>query len=284
MRRHLVDRPTEVQALRDFVRRTYGPRLAALGTTPRADDSDDDRQLRQRLVSALAGLGRDPALRGELATRGRQALGLSVDGRAGDGRWHADAVPIDQRALALRITMEDGDAEVFDALLGFVRTSKDPEQRSDLLAAAGAATQPALRARARELALAGDTVRRNEVWSLLAGSWRDAAQHVDLTPALRNAARSWLDTHFDALASRVAPYGASLVMVYADGLCSTADADAMAKRFATRMRTIEGGSRALAQTVEQVRLCGALRARQRSAEVGGPGATRAGASTRAIGG
>jgi alanyl aminopeptidase len=66
-----------------------------------------------------------------------------------------------------------------------------------------------------------------------------------------------VDAHFKDLEARLAPAGAELVGMYADGMCGTADADALQATFAPRMVDIEGGPRELQQTVESIHLCAA---------------------------
>lgn len=256
---------SERQALREFVRRLYAPRLAKLGTEARASDVDEDRLLRGELLETLAGLGRDPALRAALATQGRRVIGVqgTEPGSAGDGQLHANAVGADQRRLALRLAMEEGDTAVFEALLAHATASLDPSLRGDLLGAAGAARQPELRARARALALAPDGVRRNEIPQLLGG--RQTGAEPD--PAQAQAQRDWLDQHFDALAARVAPAGSRFVWAYAEGLCSAEAADTLQAKFADRLKAMEGGPRTLAQASEGVRLCAALKSRVAAAPV-----------------
>ena len=80
-------------------------------------------------------------------------------------------------------------------------------------------------------------------------------------PATRRAARDWIDVHFDAVAARLAPFGAGMANAYALGLCGRTDADALEARFAERLRNLQGGPRTLAQATERVRLCAALQAR-----------------------
>ncbi len=258
---HAASTPQQQQALRAFVVRLYAPRLAQVGSVARAADSDNDRLLRSELLTALAGLGREPAVRSALAAQGRRALGLQAadpaSTAAGDGQLHPEAVAADQRRLALRMAVEDGDAAVFDAVLAHALASQDPVWRGDLLAAAGSAVQPERRARARALALAPDALRRNEIQLVLAGRRRGAEPDSAAGPALRD----FIATNFDALVARVKPGGAGFVATYSEGLCSAAEADAVQALFAERLKPLEGGPRALAQAVERVRLCGALKTR-----------------------
>jgi len=48
-------------------------------------------------------------------------------------------------------------------------------------------------------------------------------------------------------------------------MCSVAEAEAIAPKFGERMAKIEGGPRAMAQTVESVKLCASLKVRQEQA-------------------
>jgi alanyl aminopeptidase len=271
IREHLVATPEQLEALRAFVRRVYGPRLAELGPTPRADDTDDRRRLRNELLSALASLGHDEAVRAGLASAGRQVLGLAVtpSAPAGDRQLHPDAVAPDLRGLALLVAMREGGRETFDVLVAHLRSAEDTELREDLLTAISAAPEPDLRARARALALDPALVRRNEVGIVLGGGWRRTAWQADDDPALRAAGRDWVVGHFDELASRMSPYGRYLVNGYARGLCTVRDAERLSPLFAARVHDLDAGPRALAQSIEGVRLCAALADRQRTSASAG---------------
>jgi alanyl aminopeptidase len=123
-----------------------------------------------------------------------------------------------------------------------------------------------LQARARALALAPDGVRRNEIW-LLVG---DRPTGAEPDPAATQAHREWLDANFSALTARVAPGGAFFVFGYIDGMCSAAEADTVQAKFNDRLKAMEGGPRALAQAVEVVRLCGALKTRLQASALAVP--------------
>jgi alanyl aminopeptidase len=276
IREHLVAAPEPLEALRAFVRRVYGPRLAALGSEPRADDTDDQRRLRNELLSALASLGHDPAVRAGLASAGRRVLGLPAtpSAAAGDRQLHLDAVAPDLRGLALLVAMREGGRDTFDALVAHLRGAEDTELREDLLTAISAAPEAGLRARARALALDAELLRRNEIGVVLGGGWRRTAWQADDDPALRAAGRDWVASHFDELASRMSPYGRYLVNGYARGLCTPRDAERLQPLFGARVADLDAGPRALAQAIEGVRLCAALAERQRaSASAGLAGAT-----------
>ncbi len=252
----LAKNETEKQVLRDHLAKIYGPRLAALGHAPMEADSDDDRLTRNALLSVLAGTAKQPQLRAEFAAKGRAVLGLG-----GDGALHLEAVPADQRGLALELAMKEGGSEVFDALFKHLAVTKDPQLRGQLLNALSSAADPVLIARMHELALKPGQLRRNEL-RYAAGAGDDE------TESGRQAKREWLDANFAAVQAQLAPGGASLVYGYTGGMCSEAEAATVEPKFAERLRNLEGGPRTLAQAVEAIRLCAALKGKQAAVGVG----------------
>ncbi|MFT3805902.1 M1 family aminopeptidase [Arenimonas sp.] len=255
---------TQKQALRAHLARIYGPRLAALGTSPRPGDSDDDRLMRNSLVNLMAETAKEPKLRAELAAKGRAVLGLG-----GDKALHLDAVAPDQRALALRMAMQEGGAEVFDAMTAHLASTQDPQLRGQLLGAMSDAKDPALVERMHEMALKPGKLRRNEL--------RFATGAGDTeTDAGRKARREWLDANFEAIQAQLAPGGATLVYGYTSGMCSDSEAATVEPKFAERLRNLEGGPRTLAQSIEGIKLCAALKEKQRAAGLGRFGNAAAG--------
>src|SRR5690606_11496547 len=118
-----------------------------------------------------------------------------------------------------------------------------------LLSAMGSTEDPALNARMRALVFEEGLLRRNEIFQADGGQMG----HSSTRPALRE----WIDAHFEGLQAKLAPAGAAVVMGYAAGMCSDAEADALEAKFARRMADVEGGPRALAQEVESIRMCAA---------------------------
>ncbi|MEO6409792.1 MAG: M1 family aminopeptidase [Burkholderiaceae bacterium] len=256
---HLDPTPAQEASLRGLLRRLYAPRLAALGSVPRPGETETDALFRLRLMHVLARAGRDPELRATLALQGRRMLGLPIaaDAAPGDGRLHLDAAAAEVRGLALVVALQqDGAADVFEALMTQLAASTDANLRGDLLAALNAAREPPQQARLRALVLVPDALRRNEIPLLL-------RREKDGDRAARPAIREWIVEHFDSVAARVAPFAVRVVRAYADDMCSEPEADALQERFGSRVAALDGGPRALAQTIEEVRLCAALRERQR---------------------
>jgi alanyl aminopeptidase len=161
----------------------------------------------------------------------------------------------DLRGSALAVAVGEGGKPAFDAAERAFRASQDAVLRSQLLSAMGDTSDPGLDARVRALVFEPGLLRRNEIFPAIGGAAR--------RPATRPALRAWIDAHFDQVQARLAPAGAALVGLYAEGMCSAAEADALQATFAERMAAVEGGPRELQQTQEAIRLCAAQREARR---------------------
>jgi len=246
MRDYLLEDATKRTTFLASVSDIYRPRLQTLGLSVRDGESDDDRLLRGRLVGFFADTLRDEAVRIEMNTRGRAVLGLGTD-----GSLNTQAVARDLRATALAVAVQEGGKPAFDAAEKHLRASKDAVLRGELLEALGASHDAQLAQRARALVFEQGLLRRNEIRAL---ADRQADEQV-----LRPALREWLDEHFADLEAKLAPAGAVLVSLYATGMCSSEEASALERKFAERIRTIEGGPLELRQTSEGIRLCAAAK-------------------------
>ena len=244
---HLLGTDAARDAFHARIADIYRPRLQQLGLAPKAGEPDDDRLLRAALVGFFVDTLKDKTVRDALGKQGRAVLGLD-----GDGKLHLDAVPQDLRGTALDVAVQEGGKAAFDVAERQFRASEDAVLRGQLLGALGSATDPALSDRARALVFEPGLLRRNEI-AIVAGRQAD-------DPALRPIVRGWVDTHFDELEKRLAPAGARLVGLYADGMCSDAEAAQLQDKFAARMRDVEGGPLELKQTAESIHLCAAQKA------------------------
>ncbi len=236
-----------------IVRRLYGARGRALGWTPRAGEDGEVRLLRAEVWSALARLGRDPQARRDVARGGRAYLGVG-----GDGALHPEAVAADLAELAVAVAVDDGDDAVFEAAQRHVFASEDPEVRSRLLAALGAATDSTRAARAREVALDP---------RLAATEVRLVLREQIAAPETRDAAWDWLEARFDAFAGRVPEWTLGRLAGYGRNFCDAARGARVQAFFGPRVERLPGGPQSLATTLEEIGLCAARRDAQ-GAEAG----------------
>ncbi len=256
MKEYLASNEAEKQTVAAYARRIYEPRLRTLGLEAKPGESDDTRILRRAVIGFLYHTGESPELTRELVSRGRAVIGLKADGSAGSGTVNPEGTSRDLRALSIEAAARSGDKATFDLLEKHLRATQDAALRNELLYALGSVTEPVLAERARALVLEKGLLRRNEIAPLLQSQMDDEAG--------RPAMRQWVDTHFSTLEASLAPAGAGLVSLYAAGMCSQADADALHGRFAERMKNIEGGPRALKQSAEYIGLCANLRSAQQA--------------------
>ncbi|WP_189644657.1 M1 family metallopeptidase [Luteimonas gilva] len=222
----------------------YRPRLQALGMSPKPGEEDDDRLMRSNLIAYLADSLKDKGVRDMLAKQGRAVLGIG-----GSGKLDPDAAPRDVRGWALAMAVEDGDKSVFDVAEKHFRATQDAELRGQLLRALGSTHDPKQAEHARAMVLEKGLLRRNEIPNILGGQTDD--------DTIRPQMRAWLDQNFSELEARLAPAGARLLGLYAERMCSDAEATELQDKLAKRMETVEGGPRALKQEVEGIRLCAA---------------------------
>jgi aminopeptidase N len=237
-----------------FARRLYAPTLARLGWTPHAGEDGETRLLRARVLGFLADVGQDPAVRREAAARGRKLVG-----KIGDGVLDTDAVAGELVDVVLAVAVQDGDAAFFAGVLRELAASTDTLTRARLVTALGATHDPALAARARDLAL-DPALHLDEIERPL---WRQTAD-----VETRSATWDWLRAHFDALEERLSRRRVGDTPWMAGGFCDESRAREVDAFFAPRIRDLAGGPRNLAATLESIRLCAArVEAQKESARV-----------------
>ena len=232
------------QAMAAYIARwqhAFGERARALGWQPQPGENDDARLLRPLLVRALADQGADTALRSQART-------LVND-------WLADKSTLDaaSRRALLSVAAIDGDEALFNALLSAARRSTDRRLRRDLFLALGHFRQPLLAQRARELVLDPSLEFRDAGPPVLQA-------HNEQLALREGLLRFVLARHAD-IAKRMGRDEPAHLPAWLNQSCSDDDAQRIARTFTSVAARYQGGRRALAQTLEQVRICAAWRAR-----------------------
>ncbi len=224
----------------------FAPRMAALGLERRPNDTDVTTELRARLVDVLAVVSREPDLRRQLNHLGRLALGLDSGGAVDLTRLNPDL-----RGAILKVTVQDSGEPAFKAILGELANTHQTRQRYEMLAALGATHDPKLGEQARNYGLT-PAVAVGEI-PFLYGS--HVAEREN-----RDAFWQWLESNFATLAARLPDqYQSILIRLASTKRCSKAEAEELRAWFAPRIKTIIGGERTLAQSLESIDQCTALR-------------------------
>jgi alanyl aminopeptidase len=231
-----------------YTARLYGPVFAKLGWTSAASDDDERRALRGAVLSYLALTGRDAAVRKEANKRGLAYIGFGKD-----SALHPEAVDPNLAASVLAVLGEDADKATWEAMKTLFSASVEEVVRARLLYGLALARDPALSAAARELVLDPQT-RESEMLRPLVVQLED--------PGTREAAWAWVLAHYDALIARLPARRGSALITLGRAFCDEKHADEVAAYFGPKIASLEGGPRALASTVEEVRLCAARKKTQ----------------------
>ncbi|MFM2152848.1 MAG: hypothetical protein RL199_1283 [Pseudomonadota bacterium] len=157
--------------------------------------------------------------------------------------------------LALGAAVRAGGVEAVRTVAASLGRATDPDQRRRLLRALGQAEGEAAEV-ARE-ALLTDAVRGNELASSLGAMFDRASE--------RPAAWRWLQKRFEAVVAKVPEEHVGELPRFGSDFCSSDDAQALQAFFEPRAGSLVGAPRSLAQAVEHVRLCVALRAHHQEA-------------------
>jgi aminopeptidase N len=229
-----------------YVEQLYEPRLDRLGYRHRAGESDSASRLRQRLASMLGFDVRDVKVAKKLDAIGRVVLGLD----AGDG-VDLSRVDPDLRGFALKAAVQQSGKPAFEAVLAELSRTRATQERYELVAALGAAHDPALAARARDLGLTPQ---------IAVGEFARLYFSEVGEPENRDAFWDWFQAHADALRARLPDfYQRILPRLPAVGRCDRHAADELEQWFAPRIDSMIGGRRATAQAIEGITQCTALR-------------------------
>ena len=187
--------------------------------------------------------------------------GLAAEATRLAGLWIEDWKALDPNITqaVLSTAAKHGDRALFDRFLSAAKATRDRRQRGHLLSALGSFRDPSLARAGMELLLKGEFDLR-EALSLLYGP----ARH----PATRALPFQFVKANFDQLI-KLSPtegtFNAGADFPFTgSSFCderSRADVEAF---FATRIGSLVGGPRNLAQTLESIKLCEALVEAQQS--------------------
>ncbi len=224
-----------------FLRQVFEERARRLSWQPKPGEDDDTHLLRATIVPFMARQGEDT----ELAAEARRLAEL----------WLEDRKAIDSNLVSgvLQTAAAAGDRVLFDKYLAAVKTTTDRRQREQLLGALGSFHDPSLAQAGMDLLLTGAFDPREAMALLFAPL---------SYPATRALPFEFVKANYDELLKKIPREGAfdaaASLPFTGRAFCderSRADVEGF---FASRISTITGGARNLAQTIESIRLCEAL--------------------------
>ncbi len=237
VREHLVPEDLRPHYAR-FISKVYGARARALGFTAKPGETDETGLLRHLLVPFVAREGDEPQLRAEAK---RLALAWLGDRKA---------IPAELAGDVLAVAARFGDAELFDKYMAAARAAKERRDRIRLLGALGDFRDPALVRRALDLYLGNEFDPRE------ADTPFYAAAHAINSPDL---VWTFFKEHYDAILAKMPREIVGTAPSVGGGFCDPAHRKDLADFFQDRVGKLPGGPRTLAQTLETMDLCIALR-------------------------
>jgi alanyl aminopeptidase len=233
-------RPDVEAAFATLVRDALGARGRELGLMPRAGESEDDQLLRPAVIGILAELGEDPGIQTEasrLATRWLDAPGK---------------VPLPAAQLALPIAAHHGDAALHARLVSALALLQAPSERVLALSALGSFRDTGLLKNSLALYFRPD---------LQASDFFPIAGPASGRAATRAEVLRFVESHFKELSAKLGDELTARLPGVGSGACSEDGRDRLRAMFEDRDRLRPGSQRTLAQAIESIETCAAVRAR-----------------------
>jgi cytosol alanyl aminopeptidase len=226
---------------RRFVSDVFGARARALGWAGKPGEDEDTQLLRGSLVPFVANEGDEPALVAD-ATRLAKA-------------WIKDRAAVDPLMASeiLDVAARHGGMDLFQELRSEAKKASDRRERVRILAAMGRFRDPSVVPVALGVTLSDDFDARESSTIL-----REVAMDRDT----RGLAWTFLQANFDRLAARLPRESPARFPMLASGFSDPGKRAEVEAFFKDKAPKYMGGTRYLAQALEQIQLRGALKAAQ----------------------
>jgi alanyl aminopeptidase len=223
---------------RKVIGANFGGRARKLGWQPRPDESDETRLLRPGLAALVAEEGEDAA--------------LQADARRLAEKWLGDrkAITPEMVGTVLGAAARGGDRSLWDKLYAAAKVEKDRRDRTQMLQAMGGFSAKELVQKNFQIALSNEFDPRESL-ILVYGAAGDRRT--------RQAAYEFVKQHNDTLVARLPrAFGVSLAGI-GGSFCDREHRADLEAFFKQRAAKAPGGPRELAQILERMDLCIAMR-------------------------
>lgn len=241
IRQHLVPDNLRPNYAR-FVEKVYGARARELGWTPKPGESEEVRLLRPDLVGLVANEGEDQP--------------LILEAQALAGKWLADrgAIVPEMAEVVLETAARHSGRDLYDRLAGELKKTADPRQREQIVGAMGAFRDPAIVKENFNLLLTGGIDLR-EAFPLITEPLEDA--RTEAVPF--QTVRADYDRLLKILPQGILSGAAARLPMVGGHFCTVERRNELEGFFKERSAKATGGPRILAQTLERVDQCIAVR-------------------------
>ncbi len=233
--RQVAATPNERDGLSAWLRATFSPQLAKLGS-PSSSDSPNTRELRARLFYILGTLGKDPAVLAQSHEIAEKYL--------------ADPSSVDSTLAqtALGIATRNGDSALFDKLQHVYETSTNPELQQRALHLLANFDDPALAQRALDYAVSNKV--RNQDSAIQIG----IALRSDST---RELTWNYVKANWDKVQAQFTTFMGALLIESTSSFCSADGRDDVQKFFSEHK--VPSSSVSLTHATDRINGCIELR-------------------------
>lgn len=219
----------------------YQAQYQRLGFDPRKEDSEEDKKLRSSVISFIANIGKNKAVRAKLLEMATTYVGYGTD-----GQLHEDLVDSNLIGLALGIAVEDSGMKFTNHLIELLDKENDGTVRGRLLSSIAASKDEAFTKEIRGWILS-DKLRGNEIYSILFSQIGDKDKIDDMWV--------WVKDNFEAFKTRIPTWFQGRMPMIGMGFCSLEKKKELTDFFDPIIDSLSGGPRSLAQTTEGIDLC-----------------------------
>ena len=236
--RYLVS-DTDRNAYHSWLRQYLSPVMKEVGWEPKPGDSDEQKELRARLLNALGYDARDPEALAEARKLADKALA------------DPSSVDHDLAAIAFRLAALNGDAAFYDKIMAALKNTKSPEQYYTYFFTLRRFSDPQLLERTLNFAISPE-VRSQDALQLVTG--------VLANPAGEQLAWKFIREHWPELEKAGGPFASAEVVGATSVFCDAGMRDQVTDFFSAHK--IEAAERTYKQSIERINDCVSLKAQQ----------------------
>jgi len=236
---HYLTSDSDQPQYQAWIRQLLAPSIQRLGFEPKPGESEEDKQLRSRVLQVAGGTGRDPEVLAWARKWTDQVLQSS------------GALDNTIAGTAFTLAARDGDSALYDRLVEKQKQVKTPEDFYVYLGALNAFNDPALIDRNLKRALSPEVRSQDAVFVI-----SDIMNH----PAAGQAAWEFMKSRWEEIAKLGGGFAAAELVDAASTFCSTEQRDQVREFF--NAHKVASAERGLPQSLERISNCADLKTQQ----------------------
>lgn len=248
-----------LQAQRDEFDRVfadlYGPLMDKVGLLPNTEmdlaDPAGTRDLRYKLVEMMAFHLNDSEMRAELLAMGESIVGY--------GERAETPVPYnkDMREFGMAVALEEHGTPFAEAMFSLLEVSTVGTLRDDLIHALSMSNDANIRQTILDDVVLADWIRQNESRAVVKYLLENYEAQPDTWKWLTS------EDHLDEIAHRLPNFARRGVAALGDEFCDPVSRDSYEAYMETKFHVLDGGPRVMAESIDIINQCIALKAAKR---------------------